>query len=89
MIPVYNGSRSIAAVVETIHQHFADLAFEVVLVNDGSRDDSEQACLGLVERHPQTLRFVHLARNFGEQSWISSMAWPIQWALVAQAELIE
>lgn len=68
VIPVYNGARSIGPVVEQIHDLYADLRFEVVLVNDGSRDDSEQACLALVESHPGTVRFVHLARNFGEHN---------------------
>lgn len=68
VIPVFNGSKTIPAVVGRIHELFADLDFEVVLVNDGSSDDSEQACLRLQERHPQTVTFVHLARNFGEHN---------------------
>ena len=68
VIPVYNGSRSIGAVVDQIHQSFSHLDFEVVLVNDGSTDESEQVCRSLVERHPETVRFVHLARNFGEHN---------------------
>jgi undecaprenyl-phosphate 4-deoxy-4-formamido-L-arabinose transferase len=68
VIPVYNGSRSIGAVTEQIHEHFSHLDFEIVLVNDGSVDDSEQVCQALVERHPETVRFVHLARNFGEHN---------------------
>jgi undecaprenyl-phosphate 4-deoxy-4-formamido-L-arabinose transferase len=68
VIPVYNGSRTIGAVVERIHDLYADLSFEVVLVNDGSRDDSEQVCRDLAERHPESVTFVHLARNFGEHA---------------------
>lgn len=68
VIPVYNGSGSIEAVVEQIHAHFSHLDFEVVLVNDGSIDESEKVCRALVERSPGTVRFVHLARNFGEHN---------------------
>jgi undecaprenyl-phosphate 4-deoxy-4-formamido-L-arabinose transferase len=68
VIPVYNGSRSIVKVVETIHRLYTDLAFEVVLVNDASEDDSEQTCLSLIETYPDTVSFLHLARNFGEHS---------------------
>ena len=68
VIPVYNGAASIGAVVARIHELYADLDFEVVLVNDGSEDDSEQACSTLRDRHPGTVVFVHLARNFGEHS---------------------
>ena len=68
VIPVYNGSSTIGAVVERIHELFPDLAFEVVLVNDGSKDDTEATCGRLVEAHPETVVLVHLARNFGEHN---------------------
>jgi undecaprenyl-phosphate 4-deoxy-4-formamido-L-arabinose transferase len=68
VIPVYNGASSIGRVVRRIHELYADLAFEVVLVNDGSRDDSEQVCRALVREHPGTVVFLHLARNFGEHN---------------------
>ena len=68
VIPVYNGAGSIAGVVTQIHELFSDLAVEVVLVNDGSDDDSEQTCASMVERFPDTVTFVHLSRNFGEHN---------------------
>jgi glycosyltransferase involved in cell wall biosynthesis len=68
VIPVYNGAATVGAVVDRILRGFADLAVEVVLVNDGSQDDSEKTCLALAERHPGSVRFVHLARNFGEHN---------------------
>jgi len=66
VIPVYNGSRSITRVVDRIHELYSDLRFEIVLVNDGSKDDSERICDDLVLAHPDTVTFLHLARNFGE-----------------------
>jgi undecaprenyl-phosphate 4-deoxy-4-formamido-L-arabinose transferase len=68
VIPVYNGSRTIGAVVEQIHRLYRDLRIEVVLVNDGSTDDSERVCTELLEDYPRTLVFLHLARNFGEHA---------------------
>lgn len=68
VIPVYNGSVSIGAVVDRIHQLFAGLPFEIVLVNDGSEDDSEQTCTRLAEQFPETVSFVQLSRNFGEHN---------------------
>ncbi len=67
VIPVYNGSRTVGSVVSRIHQLF-DCVFEIVLVNDGSSDDSEQTCRDLVRRHPERVVFLNLARNFGEHS---------------------
>jgi len=68
VIPVYNGSRTIGPLVRRIHELYSDLVIEVVLVNDGSADDSEQVCLGLCDAYPDTVTFVHLARNFGEHN---------------------
>jgi undecaprenyl-phosphate 4-deoxy-4-formamido-L-arabinose transferase len=68
VIPVFNGAGTIGAVVQEIHDLYADMEIEVVLVNDGSKDDSEQTCRALLDRYPQTLVFVHLARNFGEHN---------------------
>lgn len=68
VIPVYNGSATVAALVEEIHRVFASASIEVVLVNDGSRDESERVCLALCEKFPSTITFVNLSRNFGEHS---------------------
>jgi glycosyltransferase involved in cell wall biosynthesis len=68
VIPVYNGARSIAAVVERVRQTFAQQQLQIVLVNDGSRDNSEEVCLELQSRYPQQIEFVQLARNFGEHN---------------------
>ncbi|HUG90335.1 MAG TPA: glycosyltransferase family 2 protein [Planctomycetaceae bacterium] len=68
VIPVYNGARTIGAVVDAVHCALSQIAFEIVLVNDGSSDDSEAVCLELVERYPGTVSFLQLARNFGEHS---------------------
>ncbi|HXV77170.1 MAG TPA: glycosyltransferase family 2 protein [Candidatus Polarisedimenticolaceae bacterium] len=66
VIPVYNGAGSVGAVVERIHELYPGIELEVVLVNDGSRDASERVCAELARRFPDTVTFVHLARNFGE-----------------------
>ena len=41
VIPVYNGSRTICSLVDRIQMIFANMFFEIVLVNDGSEDDSK------------------------------------------------
>ena len=66
VIPIYNGGATIADVVAEIHRVFGDRPIEIVLVNDGSSDDSEAVCRQLQTTHPDTVTFVHLARNFGE-----------------------
>ena len=68
VIPVYNGSRTIGPLVERITTVFASTPFQIVLVNDGSEDDSEMVCAKLAKKFPQSVTFVHLSRNFGEHS---------------------
>ena len=68
VIPVYNGSRTIGALVEHTTKIFGSTSFEIVLVNDGSEDDSEKVCAQLAVKFPQNVTFVHLSRNFGEHS---------------------
>jgi undecaprenyl-phosphate 4-deoxy-4-formamido-L-arabinose transferase len=68
VIPVYNASRTIEAVVREIVSIGGELHTEIVLVNDGSADDSEEICRRLAEEMPDTVVFVQLARNVGEYS---------------------
>lgn len=68
VIPVYNGSRTIGPLVEHTAKIFGSTSFEIVLVNDGSEDESEMVCAKLAEKFPQNVTFVHLSRNFGEHS---------------------
>ncbi len=70
LIPVYNSEQSIGSLVDTVvgelSSHYGEL--ELVLVNDGSVDGSDRVIRHAIERHPGILRYVRLARNFGEHS---------------------
>jgi len=70
LIPVYNGAATIGSLVDsvvaTLGSRFEEL--EIVAVNDGSPDDSHAVLLEAVRRHPRILKYVRLARNFGEHN---------------------
>jgi undecaprenyl-phosphate 4-deoxy-4-formamido-L-arabinose transferase len=68
VIPVYNGSRTIGPLVDQVMATFGSTSFEIVLVNDGSEDQSESVCASLAQKSPGTVVFVHLSRNFGEHN---------------------
>jgi glycosyltransferase involved in cell wall biosynthesis len=68
VIPVYNGSATVGPLVEQIMGVFAATTFEIVLVNDGSQDNSEAVCADLANKFPESVRFLDLSRNFGEHS---------------------
>jgi undecaprenyl-phosphate 4-deoxy-4-formamido-L-arabinose transferase len=68
VIPVYNGASSIGAVVHDILKLFSFVPFEIILVNDGSKDNTEAVCQALVEAHPHQVIFLQLSRNFSEHN---------------------
>lgn len=69
IIPVYNAEASLERVVtEVIATLQPETPFEIILVNDGSRDRSREVAQHLVERFPGVVIFVDLSRNFGEHN---------------------
>jgi undecaprenyl-phosphate 4-deoxy-4-formamido-L-arabinose transferase len=68
VIPVYNGADSITELVEALEMLDIAGGHEIVLVNDGSPDNSLAICRALVARARVPLTLVDLARNFGEHN---------------------
>jgi len=68
VIPVYNSAGTIGPLVERLIAFLRGDALQIVLVNDGSVDDSDAACRTLSARHGGTVTYVRLARNFGEHN---------------------
>lgn len=68
VIPVFNCHGSIRQVVSRIHAVFVEQTIQIVLVDDGSVDDSSQVCRELAESSCGRIVFVQLSRNFGEHS---------------------
>lgn len=68
VIPVYNGARSIGPLVEHLLTVLHQYTLQIVLVNDGSPDNSHEVCRGLHQAHPDAVTYVRLAKNFGEHN---------------------
>jgi glycosyltransferase involved in cell wall biosynthesis len=68
VVPVYNGAESITELVEALEALSIAGGHEIVLVNDGSPDNSLAICRGLVARARLPIILVDLARNFGEHN---------------------
>lgn len=66
--PVYNEEESLPLLYEAVQQALAGYAepWELILVDDGSRDGSLQVLEELAAAHPQHVRVVALRRNFGQ-----------------------
>lgn len=65
VIPVYNSQETLELLVEKLQGFLMTIDFEVVLVNDGSRDRSEEIVYGLANRYAN-VQGLSLRRNFGE-----------------------
>jgi glycosyltransferase involved in cell wall biosynthesis len=65
VIPVYHGSVTIQKLVESAQEQLKEYSFEIILINDGSKDDSEKKCLELSEKF-NNVSFLSLRKNFGE-----------------------
>ena len=68
VIPVYRGAASIGIVVDALAGLQIAGGHEVILVNDGSPDNSADICRQLSARTDLPVTFVNLSRNFGEHN---------------------
>ncbi len=69
VIPVFNSAESLHILVERLNRVLVGLTeeFEIILVNDGSKDDSWSRILDLSRDNPH-LKGIDLIRNFGQQN---------------------
>ena len=70
VIPVYNGAGSIAELVRALEELRIEGGHEIILVNDGSPDDSLDLCRALVDGASVPITLIKLARNYGEHNAI-------------------
>ena len=72
VIPVFNGAKTIESLVDKVQEHLQGEVLrgedlEIILVNDGSADDSEAVC-EQIARSRRGVKFISLRRNFGEHN---------------------
>ncbi len=65
VIPVYKGEKTISRLVASLQEELRAYDFEVIIVNDGSPDNSEEACKEIASRN-KNVNFISLRKNFGE-----------------------
>ena len=75
VIPIYNEEASLPELyrrlTHVLSQNLAELAYEIVFVNDGSTDGSIQILIKLHADDP-AVKVVNLSRNFGHQAAITA-----------------
>jgi glycosyltransferase involved in cell wall biosynthesis len=68
VVPVYRGAATIARLVEELSRLTPAGGLEIVLVNDGSPDNSREVCRALLDTATVPLTYIEHARNFGEHN---------------------
>jgi glycosyltransferase involved in cell wall biosynthesis len=68
VIPVYNGAATIEPLVGRLIDVLGTDGLRIVLVNDGSTDNSDKACRALRDSFPEVIVYLKLAKNFGEHN---------------------
>jgi undecaprenyl-phosphate 4-deoxy-4-formamido-L-arabinose transferase len=69
VIPVYNSAPTLKSLLERVYPVLDDLkaSYEVILVNDGSRDDCWERIVALSEVYPHLVG-IDLMRNYGQHN---------------------
>ena len=69
VVPVYNSAKSLPLLTERLQKvlHTCANEFEIILVNDGSRDASWTVIIQLLSSTPH-LNAINLIRNYGQHN---------------------
>lgn len=74
IIPVYNEEKNLPLLYDSIQQALRPIkgSWEVIFVDDGSRDHSFDVLNSLVEKDPEHMRVLSFRRNFGQTAAIAA-----------------
>lgn len=68
VVPMYNAASTIEALVHDIEDLQIEGGHEIVLVNDGGRDNTPDVCRKLIDTARVPIALIEHARNFGEHN---------------------
>jgi undecaprenyl-phosphate 4-deoxy-4-formamido-L-arabinose transferase len=69
VVPVFNSRGTLGTLCQELISELRDVErLQLVLVDDGSQDDSADVCEALQGRYPGVVEFLGLSRNFGEHN---------------------
>ncbi|HLO16985.1 MAG TPA: glycosyltransferase family 2 protein [Anaerolineales bacterium] len=74
IIPVFNEAKSLSILYDCIQETLNPIKsiWEVIFIDDGSRDDSFEVLKSLVEKDPEHVRVIAFRRNFGQTAAITA-----------------
>ena len=74
IVPVYNEDENIELLYKAVEKSVTTMGvpWELILVDDGSQDNSLEKIKGIVKEHPKHVSAVVLRRNFGQTAALSA-----------------
>ena len=74
IVPVYNEDKNIGLLYKAVEKSAKTMGipWELILVDDGSQDNSLEKIRGIVKEHPKHVSAVVLRRNFGQTAAIAA-----------------
>lgn len=70
IIPAYNEEGNIDAIYKNVKNVFNDISYEVIFVNDGSRDKTAKVLESVYNHDKDHVRVINFSRNFGKDAAI-------------------
>lgn len=67
IVPLYNSASCLDALVRELREVLADYFYEIILVDDGSKDAVWEKVLALKKELGSSLKAIRLSRNYGQQ----------------------
>lgn len=69
VVPCYNEQETVSLFFDATSKILdqMDMDYEIIYVNDGSKDDTLKECIKLYEKHPEVIRVIDFSRNFGKE----------------------
>ena len=70
IIPAYNEEGNIDTIHKSIKNVFGDISYEIIFVNDGSKDKTEKVLESVYKSDKEHVRVINFSRNFGKDAAI-------------------
>ena len=69
VVPCFNEEETVDIYYEAVTKvlNTMDLEYEIIFVNDGSRDRTLEKTLALHDKYPKNVKVVDFSRNFGKE----------------------
>ena len=70
VVPCYNEAENVSVFAQKARENLADIDYEIVFINDGSKDDTFKELKKIKEQKKESITIVNFSRNFGKEAGI-------------------